>query len=298
MALPLLVFLAINFGLIPEIRTSLFSIPKLTGFRGDELAVTNYKRTVMDFLKMVFIRQGDTKELLSCFKTGSYYYFITPFIIFGLLFHLVFLIKNFKNGENDLSVLFPAWLFAATLISIVNSNPTMIHINMVHIPIIFYGAYGIYKLSELCKSKMIGYASVVFYALSLTVFIKYYTAQDLAELFGEKPYEAVMAAKEIAGEDGIVTIFGYTTYKFPNLLWREKIDIEDYAENAVYDDDLFFAELTEYRNYRYITDATLDSITGDGVYVLFENRMGDFKRLGFQVQQVNESYAVAAMSIP
>lgn len=299
LALPLLVFLAVNYDFIPEIRTSFLTIPKLTGFRGGELSLNHLKEGIKSFLKIVILEQGDGSELLSNTFTGCYYFFTTPFMIFGILYHILSLFRQIKSGKTDLSFLFLAWLISAGMISVANTSLTMIHINMVHIPIIFYGAYGIYILGRLLKNKLVPYCCTAFYAVSLIFFAASYTQLESSFFFDEKPYEAVQRAKELSHEDSLIIFFGETTYKYPNFLWREKCDINDYVRNAVYDGDPFFAKLWEYGCYRFIEDnITLAERDDRNVYILYTSRMGDFHELGFCVEQVNDSYAVAAMQIP
>ena len=299
LALPLMIFLAINYDFIPEIRTSFITIPKLTGFRGGELSLSNMKEGLKSLLRIVIFEQGDRNELLSNPLTGCYYFFTTPFMIFGIAYHIYTLIHQIRNRKTDLSFLFLAWLISAGMISVINFNLTMIHINMIHIPIIYYGAYGIYSLGKLLKSKLFLRCCTIFYAVSLIFFVTSYTHMESSFFFDEKPYEAVQRAKEIADENSFIIFFGETTYKFPNFLWREKCDINDYVQHAVYDGDLFFAKLREYGNYRFIEDnLSLVNDNEKSVYILYADKMGDFHELGFQVEQVNDSYAVAAMQIP
>ena len=54
MAIPLFLFLAVNFNLIPEIRTSFLSIPKLTGFRGGELSPENVRAGLGNLFALLF----------------------------------------------------------------------------------------------------------------------------------------------------------------------------------------------------------------------------------------------------
>ena len=299
LSLPLLTFLAINYDLIPEIRSSFITIPKLTGFRSGELSPLNIKNSTKNLLTIILWEQGDRSELLSNITTGCYYFFTTPFMIFGVIYHICGLFRHFKNGKNDLSYLFLSWLISAGLICMATEDLTMIHINMIHIPVIFYGAYGIYSLAKLCKTNLLLYCCTAFYALSLTFFVNSYLHMDFSSFYDERPYEAVVRAKEIAGENGSITFFGYSIYKFPNLLWREKCDIINYSQYAVYDGNPFFAELQTYRNYHFINDKTecIDTTKTD-VYILHNSRIGEFHDLGFQVEQVNDMYAVAAMQIP
>lgn len=298
MALPLFLFLFVNYGLLPEIRTPFFSIPKLTGFRGGELFSAYLRNNLKVMLDILIFEQSDRQELLSSQFTGAYYFFTTPFMLFGVVVHICTLLRHFKRGKNDLSILFLIWFISAAIISILNERLSMIHINMLHIPIIFYGAYGMYRLAEFVKSRLLLPSCAVFYAVSLLIFVNSYIHMDFAHFFDEKPYEALLRAEEIAGKDMPITFYGYTIYKFPNLLWKDKINILEYSQNAVHDNDPFFIELLEYKNYRFISDASMDEVSADEVYVISAQRMWDFHARGFVVEQVNEQYAVASMQMP
>lgn len=296
MAVPLFLFLAVNLELIPEIRTSFFSVPKLTGFRGGELSPGNIKAGLGALYTLLVEEQGDGRVLLSCDVTGAYYYFTTPLWILGAVCHAVALVKRGRRGASDLSFVFLAWFLCAAAVSVLNSSLTMIHVNMIHIPVIFYGAYGIRQLDRFLCSRKAGCVCAAFFLFSFVFFEKVYTAYAFPDFFDGKPYEAVEAAKEIAGEGGVVTIVGFdATYKYPNLLWNEKCDIKDYAQNKVMDGDPYFANLLEYGCYRYIDETLDDTLDPEGVYVIKDYQAGDFRRRGFQIIRVNGEYAVAAM---
>lgn len=296
LAVPLFLFLGVNLELIPEIRTSFFSVPKLTGFRGGELSPGNIKAGLGALYTLLIEEQGDGRVLLSCDVTGAYYYFTTPLWIFGVVCHAVSLVKKGRRGAFDLSFVCLAWFLCAVVVSILNSSLTMIHVNMIHIPVIYYGAYGIRQLDRFLRSRKASCACAAFLLFSFVFFEKVYTEYAFPDFFDEKPYEAVEAAKEIAGEGGVVTIVGFdATYKYPNLLWKEKWNIKDYAQNKVMDGDPYFANLLEYGRYRYIGEALDDGLDPEGVYVIREYQTGDFRQRGFQIIRVNEEYAVAAM---
>ena len=217
---------------------------------------------------------------------------------------MAFLGKNWKKSLNlpqRLSVVFPVWFLAAAAVSLVQASQTMIHINMIHIPVIFYGAYGIRCLDRLFRSHKVGIACTLFYLFSFGVFLKLYAEYPFPDFFGEKPYEAVLEAKELAGEEKTITIVGFdATYKYPNLLWRERFPVREYAENRVMDGDPYFANLLSYGQYRYIEDTGEEErgypLDRDSVYVLKDYQVGEFRKQGFEVFRVNEEYAVAFMA--
>jgi 4-amino-4-deoxy-L-arabinose transferase-like glycosyltransferase len=296
LAVPLFLFLAVNFDLIGEINTQFFSVPKLTGFRNGELSPSNLLKGLGALAELVFKEQGDGRVLLSCDATGAYYYFTAPLAVLGIAAHALRLAKGIRKGRTDLSFVFFAWLFSAAFVSALNTSLTMIHVNLIHIPVIFYGAYGIRFLDELIRSKKVSLSCAAFYLVSFLFFGSTYLSYGFPDFFGEEPYEAVELAREIAGEGNPVTIVGFdATYKYPNLCWREKWNIRDYAENRVTDEDPYFADLLAYGEYRYI-DEDLEEVEEIGVYVIKDYQTGEFRGRGFDIIRVNEEYAVAAMT--
>ncbi len=299
LALPLFLFLAVNFGLMPEIKTAVFSIPKLTGFRGGELGGGNIKDGLFKLFSIVVANQSDGRVLLSCEVTGSYYYFTTPFMIFGVICHIVCLIRNWKQTKKaDLSVVMLLWLLCAGLISVINSSLTMIHINMIHIPVVFYGAYGVWQMAGYLKQKVLLYACVAIWVCSFGFFVNTYMTFGFPDFFSNEPYEAVEAARTYIKEGEQLTIVGFdATYKYPNLMWQEKWNIRDYAEKKQMDGDLFFANLLSYKDIRYVDENLGDDVVPDGVYVLKTYQTGDFRKHGFEIVYVNDQYALAIPKI-
>lgn len=297
LAVPLLLFLLINYGFLPEIRTSYFSIPKLTGFRGEELAFSNFILGAKKLFRLIFIEQGDGRVLLSFAPTGAYYYFTAPFMVFGLLAHAFFLIKKKRQaGEFDVSILMLLWFGTAFLVCACNASITMVHVNLVHIPACFYGAYGIWQVCKLLRKKWVPMLGVAAYGICFVYFFYIYSSSyGFPDFFGENVEEALLVAKEAAGEDGEITIVGFDdTFKYPNLLWREKFPIGDYAANKVMDGHPYFEELLEYGNYTFIShEFNVEEGKEDGVYLMKSYMMDEFEAMGFEVVQVGETYAVA-----
>jgi len=111
MAVPLLLFLAVNFGLIPEIRSGVFSVPKLPALRTGEMSLHTWviKQRFIALVEMLF-RQYDDRWWISNAAAGSYYYISTPFILLGLLYHVrVWIQLVFKRKELPVHFLLALW---------------------------------------------------------------------------------------------------------------------------------------------------------------------------------------------
>ena len=145
LALPLMLFLAVNFGLIPEIRTALGSIPKLQAMRTGEmgLSLSAFKRRFLWMLAMLWAQHDDI-WWISNEAVGSYYYVTTPFILIGLLYHLVIFVQwIFRKRKLPLHSILAVWFVLAFLMGCNIDTAKYYKVNFIHIPIILYGVLGI-----------------------------------------------------------------------------------------------------------------------------------------------------------
>jgi len=323
-ALPLIWFLGVNLGFLPEVRTVFFSIPKLTSFRGGELNLYAIKKNIRELWNILIVNQADGGDLFN-YTSGAYYRFTMPFILFGGVHHVYVLFKNWKNKKSDTTVIIPLWLIAATFICIINQHLSMIHINMIHIPVVFYGVYGVYQFcmllgnalrgkeaaanavpDKMALCKVAGVAFAIIWVASFGLFAKEYVAKENPMFFGAKAEEVVARAKDLVAEretkyahvnadKWTITFADYAVYKYPNFIWRELPEIKDYLHNAVFNGDDAFRELLTYKNYSYIPGITKENMDESSVYILDKKKIQSFDKLGFEIEKVNDKYALAYM---
>lgn len=86
MALPLILFLLVNYDIIPEIRTSVISIPHLLGIRIQEFNISNMI-SGESFVKLIrwIVFQNDHMMLNGTCRFGLFYKFSLPFIGIGFI---------------------------------------------------------------------------------------------------------------------------------------------------------------------------------------------------------------------
>lgn len=63
MAFPLMLFVLVQYGVIPEIRTRMFSIPLLSGFRGSEIGFTNIFYNLKALFAMIFDQSDNLPKM-------------------------------------------------------------------------------------------------------------------------------------------------------------------------------------------------------------------------------------------
>lgn len=298
MALPLLLFLAINYNLIPEIKTAYFSIPKLLEMRASEIHVENILNSIHEINKII-IQQYDGFDYSARELTGAFYYFTTPFMLWGIFSHIIKLVKNWKFRKTELEFVMILWLISAYIAAIMNENITTTHINMLYLPLIFYIGYGIWDIINITKSKLILPLVLLCFSISFVVFANDYLHSDTKYLYSPKKFffdtkgeEALAYAESLVENNEEIVIYMNDTYKYPLFLWYQKISPSYYKENVIYCGEAGWQEIETFRQYRYINSE--EEISDQyKVFILLNSQTELFLLKGYDVIEVNEWYSVA-----
>lgn len=96
LAVPLLLFVAVNIGYLEEIRSPVISIPKLVAMRSSDIS---FEQIGEKFSRLfnILLEQNDGLYWNCTVEYGMYYKFTTPFAILGLLFCMKNAIISIKN---------------------------------------------------------------------------------------------------------------------------------------------------------------------------------------------------------
>lgn len=305
MAFPLLLFLAVNFGWLPEIRNGLFSVPKLPALRTGEMAfsLSALKKRFLWLVSMLWT-QHDDMWWISNENVGSYYYISTPFIVIGFLWQLkIFAAWLGRKEELPLSFLITIWFGTAFAIGCCIDMAKFHKVNFIHIPIIFYGALGLMCVLRFLErlgrrwawagtgAAALGYlASFGFYVYSQASFGHPYEAYGnsvLSHMHWYR-YEAAMdRAEELTeGEIGILGL------NYANVMLYRKISPGEYLETVTYSgDDPAFQTVAAVGRYHF------DEMPGEGaestVFVYPYMMEPAFQEAGYRTEHVTECYGVA-----
>ncbi|MFI3238541.1 MAG: glycosyltransferase family 39 protein [Lachnospiraceae bacterium] len=289
-ALPLLLFVIINMGYMDEIRTSWISIPKLASFRSDEVHLSNIISSLIDTIRVVLL-QSDGISYTSSLLVGAYYTITTPFIILGILKHIKDFIVSLLEKKRDPSIVLFFGLISASIICLLNQNITIIHINLIHIPIIFYSCYGMIVVAEFFHNKYVIPLTCLCMSLSCILFYTEYATTYDSHFFDERSVEAIEAAKSLATDDTPIIISTYATIKYSNLFWTELPEVSRYYEEVIYTGDPGWQELESFDGFEYI--ATWSDATKPGIYIILTAERQQYAMLGYQIETINDLYALA-----
>ncbi len=242
LSFPLILFVLVNFGYMHEIRTQLISIPKLSHFRSGEitLSVRTMMKNFYDTLTL-FINQDDGRVSDVTPLFGLYYKFSNVFIVIGIFTGgILELAKSIKEREARYSF-FVLDLFICSLLLGSLTEIFFSRINIIHIPLTYYLASGLWYLIKHFKnhSKEI----VVFvYGVSCLAFMIYYVTyhdDNVAKAYGDGAKAAIEFANDLVrgNEKPKETIIHCLSgVSFTQVLFYNEYPTDKYIEEVEYAD--------------------------------------------------------------
>lgn len=323
LALPLLLFLAVNFGWIPEIQTRFLSIPKLSEIRVNEFSIRDIKQRFLWLTAMLFAQHDDIWYITDM-TVGAFYYISTPFILFGILCHgKIFLEKIRKKKELPLHFIMALWGGAMFLEGCTISFAKYYKVNGLLIPCVFYGTYGIWNFCTLLKKwgnkykyqekvnksnfSIKGFLNIIIMWMPKVIVIGYLgyfvyflisqiTYPVVYENYGNSylsrmlwnEYEAAIEYAESLTEGDISII----DLNYANVMLYKKWHPMEYLKNVVYlGEDLAFRQVQSIGRY-YFNRAEVEE-TNHLVYVIPYNMEDYYLEHNYLVEHVTPCYGVA-----
>lgn len=275
LAFPLFLFLLVNYDVIPEIRTSVISIPRLSKFRNGEL-ITSVKSLLKNFYNsfLLFVSQDDGRVSDVTPLFGLYYKFSNPFILIGLVKCIIDIHEAFKKKVADFSFI----IFLLFICSVILSATTEIYfsrINIIHIPMTYFCAYGLWSIIDILKhhSKEI---VIITYSLACIIFIIYYfTYHDdaVAEAYDDGCKQALSYVSEITEPDSQAEVHLLSGVFFTHVIFYTEYPTDrfmqdvDYADLEVTGGNMIPRKFGKYDLTHYVEGAPLtDPVKGD-IYI-------------------------------
>ncbi|MBO4962947.1 MAG: hypothetical protein J6C97_04125, partial [Clostridia bacterium] len=234
LAIPLILFVLVNNGTIPEIKTRVISIPKMLVMRDAEIKFKNLfnPESYQGLLDIIF-KQNDGHEHNST-EFGLFYKISTPFMIVGLTVLIVDVIKSVKEKRLELKTFILISLVSSLLGSLMLDGKNVNRVNAIHVNLILLIAIGLNSLFNYFKNtKTLKRAFIVGYCVLLTFFCSYYFGrynQDIKDNFRYGAKEAVEFVND--HEFTNVNVDGHMY--FPTLLFFDKTPTNEYLETVQY----------------------------------------------------------------
>lgn len=282
LAFPLLLFLAVNWDIIAEIRTPLISIPRMMEMRNNDISLNHLYENVYRLVK-TFLLQRDDRVWNASDEFGLYYHLSLPFIAFGAMGSLSAAIKSIRSRSFDGRVLVLIWLMlGAALGCLIDGNVN--RLNFLHFPLIICAAIGIQNVCRWGGKWLpwLGKAVTVAYAFSFVLFVGFYFTeyqQQIAPQFNRGLEEALEFSKSAAGEEGIIHISDRIPY--PKILFYEEMEPEVFRNTVKWRWEKHAYMMIDAAG-RYAFDI-VDECGESGVYVMVHDYMNDELPPGFDM---------------
>ena len=291
LALPLVLFMLVNKGVINEICLPFISIPKLVYFRASEISFRMIPENFMN-LWNILKNQSDGLPWNYMQNFGLFYPVTLAFFFVGLVENVWQAVRDIRTRKLGLPVFMLIWLLAAFAIGVlisVNVN----RVNLIFIPIIVMASQGIILAFSYIHPKMI-YVPLAAYLLNFANFEREYftTYKDqIASNFCEGIGDAMEFAQSQSKPGAKIYVDPNVIY--PRVLFYGKVDLNSYLSTVKYVNfpDAF---LYVYKFDRYVFAYYLNNVDTEAVYLLENNdsRHSMFEQQGFSVRNFGK-YIVA-----
>lgn len=256
LSIPLFLFIMVNTGIIAEIITPFFSVPKMYSFRGNEIGFSYLNANFVHFLHIFSAQDnGRQNEVISEF--GLYYHFSNLFILLGIGESFAYLRRaNRNNIEYQGHCIMIIWLACSVLLGLL-VDVNFVRINVIHYVLLFYCSYAIYKLFVYFGDGPL-YAIAIAYGIStmlfLSTYVGSYTKDVTAGLWGNGAKEALDYANEMFPQKRL-HVFDLTPSQ---VFYYEKIPTDIVAEQVAAQ-----KSLGEFYAYHIFSNYIIEGITDD-----------------------------------
>lgn len=284
MALPLILFVLVNSGVIDQIELPFMTIPVMGGYRGGEIAfgIREMWSNLRTALSLLWNQNtGAPYDIL--LPWGLFYDIGRVFMIIGAVVLFIKVLKGVWRRQYTAETFLFIQLMGGGLICLL-VTAVLHQINALYIPLVICEGYGVVSILKFLEKygKLLTKAAdaVIFavYVICLVGFQKdYYT--DYHELvdayFGAGIEECVDYALEICERTGIKTITVEKGAQWPRLLLFTETLPSEYLASVVYDeapapasfvkDDILIKTRIDYKN-----------INDESVYIIYFNDKDKF----------------------
>lgn len=266
LALPLMLMLLVNNGIIEPISNRFFTIPKLFSYRGTEIHITEFFNNIKS-LKDIYTSDNYVYNSIPIF--GTLYKFSIPIMIFGGIIEIYNLIKNIKEKKFSIGTIMVIVFFANIICIGITENMNVNKANSIYIPSIYFIYVALRFIYH--RYKIVFSIIIIMYIINFIVFSDFYYNKY------NKEYEKI-----IFFDKNIINLIKYVDkYKEQNLyfkvttcqpwtyvLYANEESPYYFNENIHDDNSDYWSNMYAYGRYYF---AMPESIAENSVYII-ENK--------------------------
>lgn len=291
-ALPLLLFVAVNTELIPEIRTKMITIPKLISYRGNEV---NFRNVSYHFAKLIklLITQNDNLIWNTIKGFGIYYLFSTPFMVYGFLILCKKSIQNVKAKRFGYEAIIIFWVLVGIFVALIqgvgiNRN------NCMHLSLFVLLAVG---LNTVCMKigKRIENVLLVLYMISFLLFeVCYFT--NYQDSISDRQFagagKAIAYALELSEQRDGETIYVKGGLRHSQILFYTAYPTDEYRNSVNWHKSEDNREVIIDSFGVFSWEDKTPEFKDNSIYIILYDVVDNYKKMGYSVMNF-ETCAVA-----
>lgn len=285
LALPLLGFLAVNYGLIAEFSIGPLSVPKLVEMRSGEISLSHIPDNLRTMLG-ILLRQSDGLGWNYAGRFGLFYPAALPFGLLGLGALIGRTARALRERRFDAAVLLLIWLVSGTaLTALISVNVN--RMNFLVMPVALTVAFGAETALLLLRrharlgAPLLLTALLVFFGF----FSRYYFTEYTDSLNGAFTTGWDAALDIALKHDGPVYVTRALHY--PKLLLRAELSPQEFNAAVEYERyPAAFLSPTSIGRFQYVDDSA-PPFDLSGTYVLWNGAPTErFRQAGFTVERI------------
>ena len=286
LALPLLLFIAVNMGYLEPIFTPLFTIHRLEYYRGGEFSLANIPAN-RGLLKMLLTT--DLVQYNGFPQFGTLYYISVPFLLMGIVLSLVRMVKSVINRSYDAQTFVAIMFWIIMAVDLVMMLPNINKSNAVYFPFIYFVALAFdFLMEKLPFQRWVTVGIVAAYGVCFLCFGNYYYFHYPEEIYPQQYFN-----------DSLIQMLDRIEEEYPGGMERNiYVDVSDDNVSQPYIYTLIRKPLSpeewnaqrgehnSYGHYRFFIPEETDE---SGIYIMYSNQeaMERLSRAGFIYEEYN-----------
>ncbi len=284
LALPLVAFLAVNYGLVWEFSIGPFSVPRLVEMRAEEISLAAVPENLRNMLR-ILLRQSDGLRWNSPGVYGLFYPIALPFGLLGLGELVRRLAVSLRERRIDPAVTLLIWLVCGVgLCALISVNVN--RMNFLLMPIALTVALGAETLLRLLGRFSSAGAIILLGALLLFfgLFARYYFTDYTGSLRGEFTDGWDQALDAALAHEG--TVYVTRALHYPKLLLAAELSPREFNDTVEYERyPAQYLSPLRFGRFVYCEDES-PPFDPAGVYVLWNGSPTErFEQAGFLVER-------------
>lgn len=280
-AVPLILFLLVNNGYLPEMKIGIFSIPRMDSLRNSEISFDDIFTKIKEFLRILITQQDN--QIHNQANTGIYYYCSIPFLITGIGKAVYSFFENWRKKEYHAADIMLLWFLSACLTASLIHSVNVNKINCIHLAVIYFIADGIILWTEKVSKKLLWVITGIYLVFFGSFCAWYFDADKHYFYYG---YETALEYAQNMTEKEIGTVM----IRFPIVLLYTKTLPMEYLSQM--ENTKNFGTANQFG--RYVIEPSADDMQEDVVYVVPKALEEVYAKEGFAVQYDNGYYTVIA----